>query len=582
MAVKRIRQNVAYSPDQPLLPVAPLVIVALRDPKVQDLAEVGTTWINEVSNAVFILTSIIGGLATWTTSPASGSGTFTAVTVNPGNLTVTAGNISVPLGNLSLAAGNATIGGNLTVTGTSTFNGPVVFSATGSFQVTTTDNIANAILLEANGGTSETISILAAQGTGAASVSVASTSGGVQVLAGLASATALTLQANNAAGGVALLSGTGGIAVTAANGPVAIASGTGAMNISNDAAATTVNLGTGAAVKLVTLGSVTGISATTVRSGTGALNVTSTGGALTINSGVGALGISTDASATAVSIGTGAAVVKTIAIGGTGANVITIGNTQTAGSFSVGAAMTTGTVSIGGTGLQTGNFDLAPGTGAQAVTLANGAGIKTLNIGNGTSGNTISIGNGANTVAQVINIASGAAGAASTVNILNGVATAGVQTLNLAAGASVKAINIGTGAAANVVTLGSVTGAANTVIQAGTLGIDLNAAGIVSMQAATDTQASPSATSILNVFVGSVTFTGFTTAAAASQVFTFTNNKVTATSQILCSASTLGANDAQMTVTRILPAAGTFNVTLKNNGAAAVNGNIIITWWVLA
>ena len=43
-----------------------------------------------------------------------------------------------------------------------------------------------------------------------------------------------------------------------------------------------------------------------------------------------------------------------------------------------------------------------------------------------------------------------------------------------------------------------------------------------------------------------------------------------------------GANDAQMTVTRVEPAAGSFIVTGTNNGAAALNGDVIISFWILA
>jgi hypothetical protein len=95
-----------------------------------------------------------------------------------------------------------------------------------------------------------------------------------------------------------------------------IAPASSTIGFSTDANTATINLGTGAAVKGVTLGSTNSTSATTVQSGSGALNVTATGGALTVNSGVGALGISTDASATTLSIGTGGAV-KTITMGST-------------------------------------------------------------------------------------------------------------------------------------------------------------------------------------------------------------------------------------------------------------------------
>jgi len=83
-----------------------------------------------------------------------------------------------------------------------------------------------------------------------------------------------------------------------------------------------------------------------------------------------------------------------------------------------------------------------------------------------------------------------------------------------------------------------------------------------------------------NVGVG--TFTGLTTAAGATETLTITNTLCTTSSAILLSSSNLGAGDAQMTVTRITPGAGSFTVQLENLGAANLNGNIIVTFWILA
>jgi hypothetical protein len=96
------------------------------------------------------------------------------------------------------------------------------------------------------------------------------------------------------------------------------------------------------------------------------------------------------------------------------------------------------------------------------------------------------------------------------------------------------------------------------------------------------TSTAAAATGTVNANVGVTTHTGLTTASAASQVFTITNSICTAGSAILVSASNLGANDAQMTVTRVTPGAGSFTVTLTNNGAAALNGDVIITFFIIA
>lgn len=127
-------------------------------------------------------------------------------------------------------------------------------------------------------------------------------------------------------------------------------------------------------------------------SGAAGISAVAAAGPITLNSGVGLVSISTDASATTIDIGTGAAVVKTIAIGGTGANVITIGNTQTGGSISLGAAMTTGTLNLGGTGAAIGNIVIGGGTGAQTINIGNSTGGKDISIGTGAGVNLVEIG----------------------------------------------------------------------------------------------------------------------------------------------------------------------------------------------
>jgi hypothetical protein len=136
-----------------------------------------------------------------------------------------------------------------------------------------------------------------------------------------------------------------------------------------------------------------------------------------------------------------------------------------AGTVSVGPSITTGSI-LAGIGLTTG-----------VITLGNAAMTGALTVGNSTSGQTINIGAAANAGAQVVNIASGASGANSTVNILTGAGTAGTQTFNVLATGATRAgvVNIGTGAAAHIVTVGSLSGAAQTTIQGGTAGVEVEA-----------------------------------------------------------------------------------------------------------
>ena len=545
------QKHVAYGLTDALLNIPQAPIISNRAPTVNDKAEIGTLWVDTPANAVYALTSIVDNAATWTTSPASGSGVFTAVTVNPGNVVVTAGNVDIAAGNLNLTTGNAVIGGNLTVAGISTFTGGFVITDTAPIVLTSTSNTAGAVTLEANGGVLETILIESLQGTGNASVDLVSAVGGVTLSGGKASINAVNLVASNGAGGITASAGTAGIALTAANGPIALASGTGAILIGTDAVAHAISIGNN-----------TGATSVSIQAGT---------------AGAGAINIGTSANAVPIVIGnlTGASgIIEHVGAG----NYVLDG---VAGStYNFGASTVGGTLTFGGSA-QTGNLIIGPSTAAMNAAFANSNGAKAINIGNGISGNTIAIGNGANSSAQAVNIASGAAAAISIVSILAGNATAGVQTLNLASGTSVagKVVHIADGASVNTVTLGSTATTSTTTIQAGSGGINLNAGGELSAQVGTDTAASPTATATVNTLIGKATFTGFTTAAGASQVFVVTNGAITATSVLLCSVTNQGTNDAQMTINRIQVSAGSFSVTLKNNGAAALNGNVIISFW---
>ena len=102
-------QNVSYGLTQPLNVEAALPIVSTRNPGVADKAQIGTIWINQLTNNAWILTSITNNQVNWELSGGGGViGDFTSVDVNPGNLTIDAGD-------LSITEGNANIGGSLTV-----------------------------------------------------------------------------------------------------------------------------------------------------------------------------------------------------------------------------------------------------------------------------------------------------------------------------------------------------------------------------------------------------------------------------------------------------------------------------------
>ena len=177
--------------------------------------------------------------------------------------------------------------------------------------------------------------------------------------------------------------------LTATNGAITVASGTGTIGISADAAATTVNIGTGAGVKTVTVGSTNSTSPTTIQSGSGALAITSTNGAITANSGTGTIGVSADATATTVNLATGAGV-KTVTLGSTNSTSAT---TVQSGSGAIAITSANGTITANS------------GTGTIAV--SSDAAATTVNFGTGAAAKAVTLGSTTTTSATTINAGSG-------------------------------------------------------------------------------------------------------------------------------------------------------------------------------
>jgi hypothetical protein len=143
-----------------------------------------------------------------------------------------------------------------------------------------------------------------------------------------------------------------------------------------------------------------------------------------------------------------------------------LGNTQLAGSISIGAMMTSGTISIGGTGSQTGTIGIGTGTGAQTLNFGTGGtGSKTINIGTGAIGNVITIGTttGAASIAQKVGTGDftldgvGSSdftiGASTTTGTIAIGGTAQSGNINLGASSASQTVNIGTGSAAATVNI---------------------------------------------------------------------------------------------------------------------------------
>lgn len=185
--------NVGYGLTNSLQQLSPLPIKAQRAPTTSDTGyELGTIWLDMPNLAPYILVSVTAASANWV-GQSGGSGTFTSVTVNPGDLDVTAGDTT--LGGTLDVVGATTLA-DVNIVGNLTLTGDFDITDSGSIGLTSTNNAAGAITLTANGGTSETILVRSLQGTGVASINLASTSGGLTLTSGLASADAININAS--------------------------------------------------------------------------------------------------------------------------------------------------------------------------------------------------------------------------------------------------------------------------------------------------------------------------------------------------------------------------------------------------
>ena len=476
-------------------------------------------------------------------------------------------NLHSAVGGITIAAGTA-----LALTGTAsssiTMTNAAFAIATGTGALNLgTDAAAKTVTL---GSTTGAASTVVQCGTGALNV----TGGGAMTL----SAAGL-LKIDSSAGridiGTDVVAQNINIGTSAAARTITIGNSTGASSVIVDSGTGNLDLGVTATDHTSRLGSTTGVSALTLQSGTGAMTFTAGGvfdvnatGAVTIDSTGGALQIGNGANAFAVDIGTGAAA-RTVTIGNaTGATSVVV-NSGT-GNLDLGVNATDHTSRLGGvTGVSA--LTLQSGTGAMTFTAGGVFDVNaTGNVTIDSTGGTIGIGEGAD--AQNINVGTGASARVLTLGNVTGVTSVVVD-------CGTGGASFGASATAHTTTIGSTNTTSTTTVQAGSGGIGLAAAGLVSITAATDTQAGAAVT--INANIGKGIFTGLTTAAGASQDFTITNSLVTATSGILYSIANLGANDAQMQVTRMVPGAGSFVLSVKNQGAAALNGDVIISFIVL-
>jgi hypothetical protein len=565
----------------------------------------GTTWINDSINAA---TNI-------------GTGTSTGG-INLGNNN--AGYVSIYSGD-TIDLNN--VGGDILLT-----------STTGRVTIVADEAVANAISLAtaATGGinidagtagmtvdSTDTLTINSATSsswtvTGAlADLDLSSVGGSMTIQASEASATAITINASNAAGGISTSAGTGGYVLDVTNGPITISSGTGAINIANDGAACNIQIGDDTGTKRVTIASGTG---DLLMSSTDAITLDAAG-LLELNSAGGQISIGNDAVAQNINIGTGGA-----------ARVITIGNTtgtsgvdilQGTGGVNIGTSAIASSITIGnGTGatdvsINHGSGQLSLGTNsiAHAIEIGNGiggtgvsiyAGTGGVNIGTNSIANTTTIGNV--TTSTSVQILSGSGGillndtppAISRTTTINGGTVSGAFTdrvdiapdgVSTSAGA-LKQVTIGggnnaVGGTSIAIGAGNVTSGTHSISLSAGAGYSSpsfksvfigNSDGLTDFSVLAPKVSGAGASQTLDATRGRVTFTGLTTAAAATETLTVTNSFCSTDTGIMTSLVVVGAEDAQPAIKKVRNGAGSFTLLYKNEGAASLATDLILTF----
>lgn len=442
--VRRLRRNVAYSIDSPLQQLAPLVIQATRNPATNDFAEIGTIWVNTTSGAIYMLGRISTGVATWSTSPASGVGVFTSVTVTTGDLDVQAAGSTTTISSATInfdnAAATTTIAGDLTIAGVTTINGDLDLTSASAIDLTATGGQDPAILLQTNGGVGETIQIINSQGTATDAIEVRAVEGEIFI----------NTTNSTAADAIELLSNAGGITVSALGAALNMSSGV------NGASAVILEA-TAGGVDILASGAIAGEDINITATGS-SVNISSTenvADSVVISSTVGGIDITATGAAAGEDIDVSASSSINVTSSEAVADAIVLNASNAAGGVQVQA---------GTAGILIGNQadclvidvgDIAPTT-SRTITVGGGTVVTaavtdTIDIGpdgattNADSIKTVNVNTGGVAVGEVLtNIATGAITSGThTVSIQSGNAAAGTVTMNLSTGTGTKTVNLG-------------------------------------------------------------------------------------------------------------------------------------------
>lgn len=535
-------------------------IVAQRAPGDGDMYDIGQFWIDVPNNDLYTLTSFANGLPNWEAT-AGGAGVFASLEVDPGPTNIT-GTTNI---NADVASASVTTIGNDTAGGT------VFIASAGIVNVSSDNMVLDATQVNIDVTTALTLGSDATIAT-VDMVNITPSVARTTTINGGAVITAVADTLNLATGGINTDAGASKV-VNIASGDNLL--GTTSINIGSGNATTgthdiNIGTGTGGATKRVDIGNADALTAITAlgliginptNAGQTFIGNAASGGAVVINSTVSS-GFTVTGATQDLTLQSSGGSVKVIA---TEADSDAIKLDATTGGIVVGAAGLIALTSSASDATINAVDIILTGSAAAANAIR-------LNTSNLAGGIDIDAGTGGIAV-DTTGALSLAAAAASNFSVSG----AGVDlTLSSSAGSVVVS---GGEAVSDAV---AITAPAGAVSISGGAAATLGNVGLVNQAQAAAAGPSATVTVVNNSRIGSITFTGYTQAAAATLILTLTNSFISATSPIIASVQNAGANDAQMQITRILQGSGTADITITNQGAAALNGDMVLSYIVLA
>jgi len=405
-----------YRTDQGLTPA-----ISKRAPTTKDKGfELGTMWIDTALNDVYVLTSVKANLANWE-GTGGGTGSFSALSVNPGNATITAGDLTVTAGSITASAlsGGVVQTSVAGVMGSSKGNnGEILIGSTaglpqwaalasgdGSIAIV---NTANHIDISATGGTSSTY-ITDTAGPVSPLAGALSVLGGSNLTTDGSVANTITIDLDDSISLVGAV--TAGVDLNMTSGKATITSTTNAaksiylhanagttetieiysdqgnaidsvyVHSDDGGVKITGGLGTANAVNISTTDAAGGVS---VASGTAGISLAATNGAVSVTSGTGTISIGADAAAHTVTVGstTGASALALQC--GTGAFSVTAGDIfdiDAVAALSLNSS--TSVINIGNDAVAQ-NINIGTGSAARTITIGNNSGASALTLVAGT------------------------------------------------------------------------------------------------------------------------------------------------------------------------------------------------------